>query len=31
MKKTILIFVLNIVIGCLCRAQLPERNVVNIA
>lgn len=30
MKKTILIFVLNIVIGCLCRAQLPERNVVNI-
>lgn len=30
MKKTILLLVLNIVIGGICQAQLPERNAVNI-
>ena len=30
MKKTILLLVLNIVIGGICQAQLPERNALNI-
>lgn len=30
MKKTIWLLVLNIVIGGICQAQLPERNAVNI-
>lgn len=30
MKKTILLLVLNVVIGGICQAQLPERNAVNI-